>query len=46
MILCDLDMVLATSKGSDTLAGQPIHRTFRQRPAELDLIKGDGSNRR
>src|SRR4051812_23284378 len=42
MILCDLDMVLATSNGSDTRAGQPIHRTFREVPAELDLIKRDG----
>lgn len=41
MILCDLDMVLATSSGSDTLAGQTIHRTFVERPAEFDLILGD-----
>lgn len=42
MILCDLDMVLATSNGCDTLVGQPIHRTFQDRPGELDLIKRDG----
>jgi hypothetical protein len=42
MILCDLDMVLATSNGGDTRAGQPIHRTFKDCPVELDLIKEEG----
>lgn len=42
MILCDLDMVLATSYGSDTVPGQPIHKTFREHPEQLDAIKDDG----
>lgn len=42
MILCDLDMVLATSNGSDTVPGQPIQRTFQTHPYELDLIKSEG----
>lgn len=38
MILCDLDMVLATSGGDDTFAGRPIYRTFAARPHEFDQI--------
>ena len=41
MILCDMDMVLATSGGTDTAVGHPIYRTFKDPPSELDLIRKD-----
>jgi len=38
MILCDLDGVLATSRGVDTTYGETIHRTFVRSPFELQMI--------
>jgi len=38
MILCDLDGVLATSHGRDTVAGGTIHRTFVCPPEQLRMI--------
>ncbi|MCZ6625764.1 MAG: hypothetical protein O7B35_16285 [Deltaproteobacteria bacterium] len=42
MILCDLDKVLATSRGMDTTYGERIHRTFVQLPLQLQIIREAG----
>lgn len=39
MILCDLDMVLATAGGKDTTPGEPIHRLFTEPPSQLQRIR-------
>lgn len=42
MILCDMDGVLATGPAGDTAWGEPIYRTFREIPPELDRIRAAG----
>ncbi len=42
MILCDMDGVLATGPGMDTARGEPIYRTFTERPEELGRIRAAG----
>lgn len=42
MILCDMDGVLATGPGRDTMPGEPIYRTFARAPEELERIGAAG----